>query len=144
MPDLGAVISDYLAEAEAGGRYTRAELRNARGALAHVLAAELSLHDTGSIRGHDVEELVRDLQASGVSTQRTGEVVSALRPVFAHAIASGLVATSPLVGLAPAAKAPPSPTTAIIALSAHALAWAVRAIVIAFLVMATGLVVALL
>ena len=144
MPDLGAVISDYLAEAEAGGRYTRAELRSARGSLAHVLAAELSLHDTGSIRGHDVEGLVRDLQAAGLSTHRAGEVVSALRAVFAHAIASGLVATSPLVGLAPATEASPSPTTAIVALSAHAVTWAVRAIVIAFAVMATGLVLALL
>jgi hypothetical protein len=144
MPDLGAVISTYLAEAEANGHHTRAELRELRGSLAHVLAADLSLREADSIAGRDVEALVRDLQAVGVSTQRAGEVVSALRAVFAHAIANGIIGASPLVGLAPAAAAAPSPTTAILTLSAHAITWAVRGIVIAFAVLATGLVLALL
>jgi site-specific recombinase XerD len=143
MPDLGAVISGYLAAAEADGRHTRAELRALRASLAHVIAADLSLREADSIAGHDVQALVRDLQAAGLSAQRAGEVVSALRPVFAHAIDNGIVTTSPLVGLAPATAAP-SPTTALLTLSAHAITWAVRAIVIAFAVLATGLVLAVL
>jgi hypothetical protein len=143
---LATLISGFLSEAEAGDAYSRDELRVMRGTLAHVLASDLSVRDAAAVRRGDVEALVRDLLDAGVPAQRATEVVQALRPVYAHGMESGLVAASPLVGFAaaPAGAPSPSPTTAVLALSEQAVAWTVRAIFIAFVLTAIGLVVTIL
>jgi hypothetical protein len=89
---------------------------------------------------------VDSLRAQGVPARRAGEVVHSLRLVFAHAIAAGVVATSPLVGVVTFDDGPeptPSPTTAMLALGANVVDWLVRLIVIAFVLTAIGLAVAL-
>jgi site-specific recombinase XerD len=149
VPDLGALIADFLQSAETDGDYTREQLRDLRGTLAHVVASPLAVQDPGAVSGADVQALVEQLRTSGVSAQRAAEVVHSLRLVFAHAIARGLVRSSPLVGVAAVADegtgatSSPSPTTAIIALGAGVVDWLVKIIVIAFVLTAIGLAVAL-
>jgi hypothetical protein len=108
-----------------------------------VVASELAVQEAGAVRGDDVHKLVRELHTAGVPAHRTGEVVSSLRLVYAHAIAGGTLRTSPLVGIATAAGAAPSPTTAMLALGTNLVDWLVRLIVIAFVLTAIGLAVAL-
>lgn len=145
MADLGTLIGDFLDSAETEGDYTRERLRDLRGTLAHVVASDLAIQEAGAVRGDDVHKLVRELRTAGVPAHRSGEVVNALRLVYAHAIAGGALRTSPLVGVAPVVgTAPsPSPTTAMLALGANLVDWLVRLIVIAFVLTAIGLAVAL-
>jgi hypothetical protein len=146
VADLGSLIDDFLGSAETEDDYTRERLRDLRGTLAHVVASELAVQEAGTVHGDDVHKLVRELRTAGVPARRSGEVVNALRLVYAHAIAVGTLRTSPLVGIAPvAAGAPaPSPTTAMLALGTNLVDWLVRLIVIAFALTAIGLAVALL
>jgi site-specific recombinase XerC len=146
VPDLGALIDGFLESAETDGNYTREQLRDLRGTLAHVVASELALQDAGAVSGSEVHALVDSLRTAGVPARRAGEVVHSLRLVYAHAIASGLVRSSPLVGVAAVEQdeAPaPSPTTAILALGAGVVNWLVRLIVVASVLTAIGLAVAL-
>jgi hypothetical protein len=144
VPDLGALITDFLESAEKDDEYTREQLRELRGTLAHVVYSDLAVEDAGAVTGSDVHALVESLRTDGVGARRAGEVVHSLRLVFAHAIAGGLVRTSPLVGVAAVDEAPaPSPTTAMLALGASVVDWLVRLIVIAFVLTAIGLAVAL-
>jgi hypothetical protein len=120
---------------------------NRGGPPAHVVASDLAVRDAGAVSGDDVHSLVDSLRTRGVPARRAGQVVHSLRLVFAHAIAGGLVATSPLVGAVPLDDGPaptPSPTTAMLALGANVVDWLVRLIVIAFVLTAIGLAVALL
>jgi hypothetical protein len=123
--ELGALISDFLDGARAGvvrapdgSPYTPAELRTLRGPLSHV-TSELGDRDVVELRPRDVRALVDELLDAGVSPARAGGIVDALRPVYAYARERGLVTTSPLVGLAPAAHEGPSPTTAMLELGEH-------------------------
>src|SRR5262245_28511884 len=119
MPDLGETIGDFLADAEAGGDFTREQLRVNRSALAHVVASERAVKDVASVTARDVCALATELRRTGVPEPRVMAAVDALRLVYAHAIARGLVRVSPLVGLAAApsaAASSPSPTTAVLAL----------------------------
>jgi hypothetical protein len=149
VPDLGALIADFLKSAETDGDYTREQLRDLRGSLAHVVASKLAVQDAGAVSGADVHALVDELRTDGVPAQRAGQVVHSLRLVFAHAIASGVVRSSPLVGVAAVADADPdttpspSPTTAMLMLGAGLVDWLVKLIVIAFVLTAIGLAVAL-
>jgi site-specific recombinase XerD len=146
--ELGSVIAAFLRDAEAGdvraaGRtYTRAELRDLRGALTHVAAA-LGPLDVAELRSRDVRGLVDELGAAGLRPERVSAIVDALRSVYAYAMGRGLVTTSPLVGLAPAAGDGPSPTTAIVQLGEQLARWTVRLMVMLFVLAAVGLAVAL-
>jgi hypothetical protein len=130
MADVGTLVADFLADAEAGGAYPREELRSLRRELAHVVASDLGVRDMAAVGAPDVQAL-------------PAETLDALRLVFAYAVDRGLIASSPLVGLAPAARSAPSPTTAVVALGARLATWTVRAVVAAFVLAAIGLVLAL-
>jgi site-specific recombinase XerC len=147
--ELEAVIADFLAEAEEGtvrdgtGRpYTREAVRELRRSLAHVVS-ELGTIDAAAVRGRDVRVMVDGLRAAGLPPERVAAVVNALRAVYAYAVGRGLVRTSPVVGLADAEPAQPSPTDAMLELGERLAAWMVRAIVIAFVLVAVGLAFAL-
>jgi hypothetical protein len=148
--DLGTVIAGFLAGAEAGtvlapaGRpYTRAEVRELRGALSHVSSSDLGSHGVDAVSSGDVGSLIDALRAEGLPPSRVGAIVDALRSVFAYAIGRGLVISSPLIGLAPLTPEGPSPTTAVVALGETLVTWTVRLIALAFVLVAVGLAVAL-
>jgi site-specific recombinase XerC len=149
VSDLGGVIDDFLAGAEAGNvraaggkAYTRAELRELRGALTHV-SSELGELDVAEVRSRDVRRLGEELEAAGLPPARVAAILDALRAVYAYAMRRGLVATSPLVGLTVPAPEGPSPTTAMIQFGEELATWAVRLMLVAFLAVAVGLAVAL-
>lgn len=142
MPDLGSLISHFMADAATSGLYTREQVQQLRAHLAHVVASDLGTHDVGAVRGRHVQALVDELRAAGVSASRVDAIVEALRLAFAYAVGRGLVSSSPLVGLAPRGRPTPSPTTAMLALGERAVAWTVRGVVVAFVVAAVGLVLA--
>jgi len=146
--ELGSVIADFLGAAEAGraraadGRpYSASEVRTLRRALAHA-ASDLGGLDVEALRSRDVRALVDDLGSSGLPPERAGEVVDALRSVYRFAMERGLVTTSPLVGLVPAAREGPSPTTAVVELGEQLARWAVGLMVLLFVLAALGLAVA--
>jgi hypothetical protein len=136
MADLATLIGEFLADRE-----DRAERQALRGALAHVLASDLGGRDVASVLGADVEALLAQLRAEGLSSARAAAVLDGLRRVFAYAVGRGLLRVSPLVGFA-VAPAVPSPTTAIASLVHGTVVWAVRATIVAFVVVALGLAVA--
>lgn len=147
--ELEAVIADFLAEADEGSvfdgtgkPYTRAALRELRGSLAHVVS-EFGTIDVAAVRGRDVRTLVDGLAAAGLPPARITAVVDALRAVYAYAVGRGLVRASPLVGLADAEPVRASPTDAMLELGERLAVWMVRAIVIAFVLVAVGLAFAL-
>jgi hypothetical protein len=150
--ELGTVIADFLGDAEAGAvrapggsRYTTGEVRELRRALSHV-ASELGARDISELRSRDVRELRDALGAAGLTRERTGAIVDGMRSVYAYAMERGLVTTSPLVGLVPAASASsagPSPTTAILQLGELLARWTARLMVLLFVLAAVGLAVAL-
>jgi site-specific recombinase XerD len=141
MPELGAVIAEFLRDVEAGAQ-SRNEVRELRRDLTHV-ASELGPVQLDAVRGRHVEALVDELRATGLPPDRVRACLEALRSVYAYAIGRGLVRTSPLVGRALPATENSTPTTAVLALGEQAVAWTVRVIVIAFVLIALGLVVAL-
>jgi hypothetical protein len=145
MTALGTLIPVFLSEAEeglvrgpGGRRYTRAQLHELRGALAHV-TAELGTLEVETIDASDVQWLVDRLDAAELSRERVRSVIAALRAVYAHAISLGMVRSSPLVGFAMTEPVTPSPTDAMLAFGQHLVAWTVRLVVIAFLAVALGL-----
>jgi site-specific recombinase XerD len=143
MPDLGALIADFLADAEASGSYSREQLRELRANLSHVVASDLGSSSLPTITGSQIDTLMTELRAAGVSTNRTEAIVAALRVVFAYAVGRRLIRSSPLVGRAPVGTERPSPTTAVLELGRRAAAWTVRGIVIAFALTVIGLILAL-
>jgi len=143
MTDLGALIADFLSDAEASGLYTLDQLRALRANLAHVIASDLGSSRPDTIRGRQIDALMSELRADGVTDVRIEAIVAALRLVFAYAVGRGLIKSSPLVGRAPAGGGAPSPTTAMLALGRQAAAWTVRGIVIAFALTVVGLILAL-
>ena len=51
MTDLGALIADFLADAQASGLYEHDQLRALRANLAHVIASDLGSTPPDAIRG---------------------------------------------------------------------------------------------
>jgi len=149
---LDAVIAQFLRAAEEGrtGRpYTRTEVRELRGALAHV-ETELGTVPVDAVRGRQVGALFDQLRDAGLPPSRVSTIVEALRSLYAYAIERGLVRASPLVGLAAPEAAPApaghqtrTPTDAMLALGERVVTWTVRVIVIAFVLVAVVLAVAL-
>jgi site-specific recombinase XerD len=147
--ELGSVIADFLEAARAdavrapgGSTYTPGELRELRRTLAHV-TAELGSRDVAELRSRDVRALIEELCEAGLSRERAGTVVDALRPVYAYAMERGLVTTSPLVGLVPAAPEGPSPTTAMLQLGEQLARFTGWLMVLLLVLAAVGLAVAL-
>ena len=147
--ELGSVIAAFLDGARAGAvrsprgsPYTPTELRELRGALTHV-TSELGDRDVAELRSRDVRELVDELGAAGLSPERAAAVVDALRPGYAYAMERGMVTTSPLVGLAPAASEGPSPTTAMLQFGEQLARFSARLMVLLLVLAAVGLAVAL-
>jgi hypothetical protein len=164
--DLDTVIAEFLRDAE-GGRvrsgdhrgkpYSRDELRELRGALAHV-GSELGTLPVDEVQPRDVQRVVEELRRSGLPPARLRSIVESLRSLYAYAIGRGLVRSSPVVGVTPPAPGgePASrdderrepaeartPTEAVLALGGAAVSLAVRIAVIAFVLVAAALVVAL-
>ena len=148
--ELGSVIAEFLGAADAGRAlapdgiaYSQDELRTLRRALAHA-SSELGGLDVGELTARDVRRLVDELGGAGLPPERAAEVVDALRAVYAYAMEQGMVTTSPLVGLVPAAaRGGPSPTTAMVELGRQLARWAVRLTVLLFVLAAVGLAVAI-
>lgn len=140
-PDLGSVIADYLRDAEARAA-TRADVRDLRRDLTHVASA-LGATPVDAIRGRDVQALLDDLLAAGVSPDHLRSTVDSLRSLYAYAIDRGLVRTSPLVGIAVPGDESRAPTQALLALGERLVTYTVRTIVIASVLVAVGLVLAL-
>jgi site-specific recombinase XerC len=147
--ELGALIADFLDGAQAGvvrapggSPYTPADVRRLRGALSHV-TSELGDRDVAELRPRDVRALVDELLDAGLSPTRAAAIVDALRPVYAYARERGLVATSPLVGLAPAAPKESSPTSAMLELGERLARLTGGVMVLLFALTAVGLAVAL-
>ena len=143
MPDLGALIAEFLADAESSGLYDHDQLRALRANLAHVIASDLGSTPPDAIRGRQLDALMNDLRADGVADGRIEAIVAALRLVFAYAVGRGEIKTSPLVGRATADDRAPSPTTAMLAFGRQAAAWTIRGLVIAFALTVVGLILAL-
>ena len=155
--EVGAVIADFLEDAETGrvrradgAPYGRDELRTLRGALSHV-AAELGPQDVGAITDWEVQSLIGRLEDAGLPPQRIGVLVEALGSLYAYAIGRGLATTSP--GLAvrddgmPQAETPSpearAPTEAVLLLGERVATGTIRATMLAFLLLALLLGVAL-
>jgi hypothetical protein len=143
MSDLGALIADFLADAEASGLYDHAQLRALRANLAHVIASDLGSSPPDAIRGRQIDALLAELRADGVAAGRIEAIVAGLRLVFAYAVGRGVIKSSPLVGRASADDRAPSPTTAMLAFGRQAATWTVRGIAIAFALTVVGLIIAL-
>jgi site-specific recombinase XerC len=147
--NLATAIGDFLQDAETGRRYSRDELRELRGALAHI-DSELGTMDLDEVGADDVRRVLDGLRRAGLPPARVRAVVSALRSVYAHAIDRGLVESSPLLGVTADDGTEPrpgearTPTEAILALGDYAVSLVVRTLVIAFVLVAAGLVLALL
>ena len=141
MAELGAVIAEYVRDVEAGAR-TRDDVRELRRDLTHV-ASELGTLEVDQVRARHVEALVDELRAAGLPPDRVRSVIEALRSLYAYAIGRGLVKASTLVGLAVGGTEARTPTAAMLDLGEQVVAWTVRVIVIAFVLIALGLVVVL-
>jgi hypothetical protein len=147
--ELGALIADFLdgartgvVRAPGGLPYTPTDLRRLSGALSHV-TSELGAYDVAELRSCDVRALVDGLLDAGLSPTRARAIVDALHPVYAYALERGLVTTSPLVGLAPAATEGPSPTTAMLELGEQLAKFTGGLMVLLLVLAAMGLAVAL-
>ena len=141
MPELGAVIADFVRDVETGAR-SPGDVRELRRDLTYA-ASELGTMNVEAIRPRHVHALVEELSDAGLPPDRMRSIVGSLRSLYAYAIGRGLVRTSPLVGLALPEGPSRTPTDAMLALGEQVVAWTVRAIVIAFVLVAVGLAVVL-
>jgi hypothetical protein len=103
--DLGAVIEEFLEAAqegrfldENGQAYSRESIRDLRGALSYA-DSELGTLEIQDIRRRNVQALVDQLRAAGLSSGRVVAVAAALQVVYSYAIKQGLVDHSPVVEL---------------------------------------------
>jgi site-specific recombinase XerD len=152
------VIAEYL-DAAARGRvrdadgqpYGRDAQRALRGAPSHVASDDLGIWEVQDVRDEDIRALVARLREAGVPGPRVDAVAPALRSLYAYAIGEGLVTVNPVPAPPPPAPRPPdpdpvlspTPTTAMLAVTEHALTWTVRMIVVASLLAVAALVIAL-
>jgi site-specific recombinase XerC len=143
--DVATVIAEFLHDAESG-RYSRTELRDLRGALAHV-GSELGRLPLDEVDNRDVQRLLDDLGDAGLAPGRLGTIVESLRKLYAYAIGRGLVRSSPVLGVTAAANEPSpkavTPTDAVLAIGEYAVSLVVKAAMVALVLMALALVVAL-
>ena len=109
MTDLGALIAEFLSDAESSGLYDHDQLRALRANLAHVIASDLGSTRPDAIRGRQIDALMAELRADGVAAGRVEAIVAGLRLVFAYAVGRGLIKSSPLVG--PRGRGRPRPVT---------------------------------
>jgi site-specific recombinase XerC len=161
----GDVITRYL-DAAADGRvrdpdgrpYGREQLRALRGALSHVGSDELGMREIADVHDSEIRALMSRLRALGMPSARVDAITPALRSLYDYAIREGLAAVNPVAEVSPvaevtpvAAAAPraealpsvPTPTAAMLAVTEHALAWTVRMIVVASLLVVVALVIVL-
>jgi hypothetical protein len=103
--ELGAVIDDFLQEAEDGrarerngGPYPPERLRQLRGALSYVDSA-LGSTPLEDVRRRHIQAMLEQLRASGVTADRLTSIASSLRSLYAYAIQRDLVGYSPVVEL---------------------------------------------
>ena len=166
--ELGAVIAEFLTDAErgwvrdgAGRPYTREGLRELRAALRHI-EAELGTMGIADVRSSDVDGVVRRLRNAHLTASwtTTTSIFAAFRALYAYAIGRGLVGESPVEeppaaprweSVPPPDSGPPrqvsegsTPTEVVLALSEHATSWVVRAIVVAFVLVASAVLIELL
>jgi hypothetical protein len=101
--ELGDVIDEFLDAAKEGracdrwGRkYTKDGLHQLRGALSYVDAA-LGLLNVADVRRGHVQGLVDQLVASGQTIARVYAVVDALEGLYAYAIETDIVGSTPVV-----------------------------------------------
>ena len=114
--ELGDVVDEFLEAAQegracdrVGERYAADGLHDLRGALSYV-DSELGLLNIADIRRPDVQSLVDQLVASGLTVARVYGVVDALDALYAYAIQNGIVGFSPVVWLAlPGMEEPDGP-----------------------------------
>lgn len=143
--DVATVIAEFLHDAESE-RYSRAELHDLRGALAHV-GSELGRLPLDEVDNRDVQRLIDELRDAGLPPGRLGAIVDSLRKLYAYAIGRGIVRSSPVLGLTAAAHEPPpqavTPTDAVLAIGEYAVSLVVKAAMVALVLMALALVVAL-
>jgi hypothetical protein len=104
-PSVSTVIKDFLAAAErgeaherSGAAYTRQRLSQIRAGLAYV-DSEMGGSPLQAVRRRNVQALVDQLHAAGLSSDRVIEVVSTLRELFVYAIQRDLVDFNPIVQL---------------------------------------------
>ena len=101
--ELGDVIDEFLEAAKEGrvsdpwgNRYTPDGLQQLHGALSHVDAA-LGLLNVADVRRGHVQGVVDQLAASGQTTARVYAVVDALEALYAYAIETEIVGSTPVV-----------------------------------------------
>jgi hypothetical protein len=104
-PPVKSVIRDFLAAAEhgeirepSGAEYGLARVRQMRAALAYV-DSEMGSSALQAVRRRNVQALIDQLYAAGVSPQRLIEVVTTLQELFTYAIQRDLVDFNPIVQL---------------------------------------------
>jgi hypothetical protein len=121
-PSVSTVIKDFLAAAErgeaherSGAAYTRQRLSQIRAGLAYV-DSEMGGSPLQAVRRRNVQALVDQLHAAGLSSDRVIEVVSTLRELFVYAIQRDLVDFNPIVQL----RLPADDTAAPVATAAYA------------------------
>jgi len=104
--ELGAVIDDFLQEAEDGQArdrngepYERERVRQLRASLSYVDSAlgSMNLED---VRRRHVQAMLDQLRSSGATSDRITSIAAALRSLYAYAIQRDLVGYSPVVELA--------------------------------------------
>jgi site-specific recombinase XerC len=148
--DLDTLITQFLRDAE-DGRVRAGDLRELRGALAHI-GSELGTLPVDEVQPLDVQRVIEQLRRAGLPPARLRSIVEALRSLYAYAIGRGLVRTSPVVGVTPTddegdARAvrtdAHTPTEAVLALAGSAVSLLTRTAVVAFVLIVAALVVAL-
>jgi hypothetical protein len=98
---VAAIVEEFVAAAElgearnrSGRRYRPNALRDLRGILRHHVVealGDMPLHD---VQPEDLQDLVDELAAEGLSVSRVRSVVSAIRALYGYAIEQGIVETS--------------------------------------------------
>jgi site-specific recombinase XerD len=150
--DVSAVIADFLEEVDEGrvrdadgDRYARDEVRALRAALSHVASDKLGERDVNTVGSADIRALVSRLRDAGLPRGRVEAMLDALGSLYAYAIRRGLAARNPLDEAAPAGDDDdgPTPTSAMLTVTEHAVTWSVRLIVVCALLLLVALVIAL-
>ena len=148
---VGAVIADFLRDAESGRvldpggqRYSRESLRDMRSALAHVDSA-LGETSVDRLDGRRVADLLDELTRDGLGAARIDSIVVTLHRLSTYAGTPDAGLPDPVVpspepaASAPPAEAPPAaaprrptPTMEMLGVARTVATWTVRAVVFLF------------